>query len=137
MIKRIILIGLICCTSPFILFGQTPDPYYNISIGDARIDTQIFESEFIGQTQLRMVNRRNKDIKGFDFLGGELRVKDSDERGAVNKGGELSPEAIALLANSGGKLIEMTIKFKDLNGIERLSRSMFAVINDSEDSPME
>ena len=112
-------------------FGQNkPDPYGDCRVGDTKLDNQIFESEFKGQTRLRMVNRRNKEIKGYEFLSGEFRIKDTDIIGKVNKGGELSPEAIDLLENSGGKLVHMTVTYIDLMGKQQTRKSLFAVIKD-------
>ena len=121
---------------PFVGLTQKPDPYYDIRIGDARIDAQIFESEFVGQNTLRMTNRRNKDLNGYEFIGGTLRVKNTDEVGTIN-GNELSQDAIDLLEDSGGKLIEFTVKFKDTMGKVKQSKSIFAVINDSGPAPEE
>mgnify|MGYP000465541937 CR=1 FL=1 len=127
--KALFIASLFFGTSAF--SQNKPDPYKDCRIGNTKIDNQIYESEFEGQTRLRMVNRRNKEIKGYQFLGGELRVKGGNETGEIYKGGELSPEALTLLANSGGKLIYMTIVFIDLLGEKQTRKSLFAVIDDS------
>lgn len=131
MIQRFLIVFVLLAFQSVLYSQNKPEPYQDCRIGDTRLDDQVFESEFEGQTRLRMVNRRNKEIKGYEFLGGELRVKGSNQSGTIYEGGELSPEALEILSDSGGQLIYLTIVFKDLTGKRQTRKSLFAVIDDS------
>ncbi|MBN4072458.1 hypothetical protein JYT74_00325 [Crocinitomix catalasitica] len=108
------------------------ETYKDIRIGDAQIDTEIYQAEFSGQKRLRMVDRENNELAGFVFMSGELKIEGTDQIGRILKGGLLSEEAIKLLENSEGKIIKMFVKYCGPDGkvVERNSR--FEVKSDSE-----
>ncbi|MCB9223629.1 MAG: hypothetical protein H6582_05565 [Crocinitomicaceae bacterium] len=106
--------------------------YIDMQFGNARIDNDMYASEFIGQNQVKFVGYSRQELSGFQFIRGTLRDPETGKTGDIFKGGEISEEMNSMLVNANNTIFYLEIEFILPDGEYRRRKSKFLVKKDPE-----
>ena len=105
--------------------------YVDMQLGDARIDNDIYASEFQEQNHVKFVDFNRQELPDFHFIRGVLTEAETGKTAEIYEGGEISQECTNLLTNASGTIFYLEIEYLNPDGEYYHNKSKFLVKEDS------